>query len=285
MIVTGSLRRIVALSLAAAPATAQLPNARRDAAAGRVDSLVVHSAIYGASRTVWVYTPAGYRDAADPLPLLVTFDGSDYTAGGAMDVPAILDSLAAAGAAPRFVAVMIDDGSGANRIAELGNSARFARFVAEELVPWIRARYRVTGDPRRTIVTGSSAGGLAAAHVAFARPDIFGNVLAQSGAFWRGPEGSNSAPWEWLTAQVASAPRREVRFLLDVGARETVRVLGGTGPVFIEANRRFRDALAAKGYAVTYTEVPGGVHAPSTWRPRFPGDLVALTRDWPSPDK
>jgi pimeloyl-ACP methyl ester carboxylesterase len=43
-------------------------------------------------------------------------------------------------------------------------------------------------DPRRVIVTGSSAGGLAAAYVALMRPDLFGNVLSRSGAFWRGAE-------------------------------------------------------------------------------------------------
>lgn len=281
MIATRSLFSCIALAIAASRAPAQAPDARHDVRAGRVDSLVVGSAIYGADRTVWVYTPPGYDGARGEYPFLLAFDGSDYTTGGAMNVPTLLDSLVAARATPSFVAVMVDDGSGAARIAELGNSARFLRFLAEELIPWVREHYRVTHDPRRTIVTGSSAGGLAAAYGGFARPDLFGNVLAQSGAFWRGAEGSNAPPWEWLTAQVAGTPKREVRFLLDVGSRETVHVLGGSGPAFIEANRRFRDALVAKGYAVTYTEVTGGVHAPLTWRPRFPLDLVALTRDWP----
>ena len=88
-------------------------------------------------------------------------------------------------------------------------------------MPWVRQHWNVTTDPHRTIVTGSSAGGLAAAYVAFERPDLFGSVLSQSGAFWRGNEGSNDAPWEWLTSQYAGAPKKDIRFFLDVGALET----------------------------------------------------------------
>ena len=270
---------LVLLASLAAAARAQLPNGAPGA--GRVDSMAVRSAILGADRTVWVYTPPGYDASRSDYPLLVAFDGSDYVSRDGMNVPHALDSLLAAGATPALVAVFIDDGSGAQRIAELGNSARFTRFLAEELVPWVRTRYRVTRDPRYTVITGSSAGGLAAANAALAHPELFGNVLSQSGAFWRGDEGSNGAPYEWLTAQVTRTPKRDVHFLLDVGSRETLRVLGGTGPVFIEANRRFRDALAAKGYSLAYTEVPDGVHAPVTWRPRLPVDLVAITGGWP----
>src|SRR5205085_5272 len=117
-----------------------------------------------------------------------------------MGMPMLLDSLLAARAAPAFVAVMIDNGGGARRTGELGNSRRYARFLGEELMPWVRSGFNVTRDPRHVVITGSSAGGLGAAFAAFERPDLFGNVLSQSGALWRGAEGSNDAPYEWLTA-------------------------------------------------------------------------------------
>jgi enterochelin esterase family protein len=282
---TRSLLAIALVTVATPHArlAAQASGAAHAPPAGRIDSLSIPGSLFGADRAVWVYTPPGYDSSRAEYPLLLAFDGSSYTRGGDLDIPSALDSLLAAGHAPAFVAVMIDDGPGPVRIAELGNSARFTSVLATEIIPWIRARYRVTRDPRRTIITGSSAGGLAAANAALAHPELFGNVLSQSGAFWRGNEGSNGAPYEWLTAQVARAPKRDVRFLLDVGSRETIRVLGGSGPVFIEANRRFRDALTKKGYDVVYTEVPDGVHAPDTWRPRFATDLVALTASWRTP--
>ena len=141
----------------------------------------------------------------------------------------------------------------------------------------------MTADPAQVIVTGSSAGGLAASFVAFERPDLFGNVWSQSGAFWRGAEASNQAPWEWLAEQVSASPRREVRFVLDVGALEDHATLGGQGPNFLDASRRFHDALVRKGYEVTYTEVPGGNHAPMWWRSRLPDGIVALSAGWPRP--
>ena len=46
-------------------------------------------------------------------------------------------------------------------------------------------------------------------------------------------------------------------------------------------NCGFRDALTAKGYDVTYTEVVGGKHAVPSWRRRFATDLVAIVARLP----
>jgi enterochelin esterase family protein len=247
--------------------------------AGELRRFTLFDSTYQRNRFVWVYTPAGYSPSAGPAcDLIIAFDGADYR--DTIPLPLILDTLITSGRVPPFVAVLVDDSSRAVRLGDLANQQRFAEFLGRQLVPWVRRGWNVTSDPKRTIVTGSSVGGLAAANVALARPDIFGNVLAQSGAFWRGNEGSNDAPFEWLTSQVATLPRRDVRFLLDVGALETIRAVGGRGPVFIEAVRRFRDALVAKGYRVDYTEIAGAAHAPSYWRMRLPEDIVAISRYW-----
>jgi enterochelin esterase-like enzyme len=248
-------------------------------AAGRLEARTLFDSSYHRTRRIWVYTPAGYDPRReDPYPLIVAFDGDEYR--DTMPLPLVLDSLAAAGRAPAMVAVLVDDSAGSVRIEDLGNARRMADFLGDQLIPWVRRGWRITTDPDRVIVTGSSAGGLGAAYVAFARPELFGNVLSQSGAFWRGAEGSNDAPWEWLTAQVAAAPRKAIRFLLDVGELEDHPTLGGAGPNFRDANRRFRDALTARGYEVSYTEVPGGNHAPQWWRQRLPGDIAALNAAW-----
>jgi enterochelin esterase-like enzyme len=244
-------------------------------AAGRVEEVTLHDSAYGRARRIWVYTPAGY-DPARAYPLLLAFDGRDYL--DTIPLPLILDTLIAGGHTPAFVAVLVDDSSSAVRLADLANEPRMITFLDAQLLPWVRGRYRVTTDPARRIITGSSAGGLAAAYVAFSRPDLFENVLSQSGAFWRGsPAGE---PYEALPARIAAAPPKPVTFLLDVGAGEDHRTLGGGGPNFLDATRRFRDALHARGYPIIYTEIPGGVHAPSTWRTRLPSGIVALTSRW-----
>jgi enterochelin esterase family protein len=275
---------LLALALTAAsatPASTQVANATsaakpRTSPAGKVDARVIFDSSYHRQRRVWVYTPPGYdARASAPYPLIVAFDGDEYR--DTMPLPYVLDTLLAAKRAPAFVAVLIDDSEGGVRIADLGNARGMAEFLAKQLVPWVRAGWHVTSDPRQVIITGSSAGGLAAAYVAFVHPELFGNVWSQSGAFWRGAEASNGAPYEWLTAQVKSAPHKPVRFVLDVGALEDHPTLGGSGPNFLEANRRFRDALRAKGYDLVYTEVSGGNHAPQWWRQRLPEGIVLLS--------
>jgi enterochelin esterase family protein len=269
----------------AARSSAQRPamrliDPRPSIAAGALEEQVLYDSSYARRRRIWVYTPPGY-DARrpTPYPLIVAFDGDEYR--DTMPLPMILDTLLAAKRAPAFVAVLVDDSSSAARIADLGNSARMVEFLGKQLVPWARSNWHVTTDPQRVIVTGSSAGGLGAAYVAFMRPDLFGNVWSQSGAFWRGAEASNDAPYEWLTQQVKQSTKRNLRFYMDVGEMEDHPTLGGSGPNFRDANRRLRDALKAKGYDVTYTEVPGGNHAERWWRERLPVGIAALSADWP----
>lgn len=242
---------------------------------GEIQTLVFEGSHDHPPRRVWVYTPPGYWIPADSnLALVVAFDGREYT--HEVPLPSILDTLIDERRVPPCVAVMIADSTGAARLDDLANRAWFSDYVTDELVPWVRARWRVTTDPHRVIVTGSSAGGLAAAHLALRRPEAFGNVLSQSGAFGRGNEASNDPPFEWLTHQVGVWPRKDVRFWLEVGAAETTATLGGTGPSMVSANRAFRDSLVAKGYRVTYTEVPNGRHSSESWAARIKVGLEAI---------
>lgn len=252
---------------------------RAPIAAKRLQHLTLFDSSYHRARDIWIYTPTAYDPRATaPYPLMVAFDG--YVYQDTMPLPFILDTLAATHNAPAFVGVLIDDGGGPERIADLGNAARMSDFLGKQLVPYVRAHWHVTTDPHRVIVTGSSAGGLGSAFVAFKRPDLFSNVLSQSGAFWRGAEASNDAPYEWLTAQFAASPKKDIRFYMDVGELESRGALGGAAPSILNANRKLRDALKAKGYSVTYAEVPAGQHAPQYWMKALPTGIVALTQNW-----
>lgn len=244
---------------------------------GRVEEFSIPSKAYARARKVAVYTPPNYAaDRAEPYGLLICFDGRAYYSQE-IPVPAILEKLAESGTVPPMVALLVD--TSVARLEDLANNQKFVDFLGNEVIPWARARWNITKDPRHVVVAGASAGGLAAANVAFHRPDLFGNVLSQSGAFWRGNESSNSAPWEWLTAQYADAARKPIRFYVEVGAKETRNALG-VGPVFIEANRRFRDTLRVKGYPLVYLEVEGADHEPGHWSKQFPDGLQRLVAEW-----
>ena len=226
-------------------------------------------------REVWVITPPGYAPGRPQgYDLLVLFDGGQCL--DQIPVAAILDSLLAAKRIPPVVTVLVDDSTGTARLDDLANHEHFVSYVGDQLIPWVRRTWDVTRDPHHTVIGGTSAGGLAAAFLALRRPDLFGNVLSQSGAFWRGAEGSNGAPFEWVTHEVARLPKQDVRFFLDVGSTETHGALGGAAPSILVANRRLRDALRAKKYPLSYTEVPGGAHAPQFWKLRFPTGVATL---------
>lgn len=241
-------------------------------AKGRIQALTFESRIYKRPRKVWIYTPSDYkRDASPAYDVLFCFDGDDYI--NDISAPAVLDNEIAAKKIPPLVAIFIDNS--VDRLGDLANHEQFADFMATELVPWARRNANITTDPQHTIIAGYSAGGLGAAYVAYKHPELFGKVLSQSGAFWRGNEGA-SEPYEWLTRQFAESPRKNLRFYVEVGAEEKNHAVS-VGPVFIEATRRFRDALLAKGYPLSYREIPGAHHEPSHWRTQFGPGLLYLT--------
>jgi len=269
--IRGRLAMVAALLVVpAAPAAGQTATV----ASGTVDEFTVPSKVYPPARHGWVYTPVGYpKSCGAGCNLVLAFDGALYL--GIMSLPTTLDSLTAARRTPPTVAILFNN-EGPRRLDDLANHETFASFIADELIPWVRSKYAVTRDPSRAIITGSSAGGLAAAYIAFKRPDLFGNVLSQSGAFWRGNEGSNTAPYEWVTSQYSASAKKELRFVLDVGALETTGAMGGAAPSLVAANRKLRDALVARQYRVEYFEVPGGTHSPEAWRLRLPTGIAAL---------
>lgn len=172
------------------------------------------------------------------------------------------------------MAVLVGRLESAERESDLSCNASFTRFLAEELLPWVRTHYRVAPDAGRVVLAGSSLGGLAATCAALEHPDLFGNVLAQSGSFtWR-PEGDSQ--FEWVSRQVSSRPRLPLRFYLDAGLMETWPV-EGNGPSLLDANRRLRQALKAKGCEVREAEYSGG-HGYANWQATLPDGLIFLLK-------
>lgn len=165
-------------------------------------------------RDVWVYTPTGSSTTGKRLPLVVLMAGSAYF--NFTSVPATLDHLIAERRIQPVVAVGVAGGNNS-----LTCSPEYASFLADQLVPWMRNNYHATGDPKQTVIGGSSLGGLAATFTAFTHPEVFGKAFAQSGSFWwKRVYGSREKPddttdTEWLTRQIAAAPRVPVQFFLE----------------------------------------------------------------------
>jgi enterochelin esterase family protein len=176
---------------------------RADANHGELVQQQHRSEILDNERRIWVYTPPGYQADDEPYALLALFDGD--VVRGPIPFPTILDNLIDDGRIPPMVAVLVDSLTQEVRNRELPCGAPFLEYLTDELLPWARTQYRITTDPARTIVAGQSHGGQAAAFAGLRRPDVFGNVISQSGSFWWSPDDDHEH--EWLTRQYAASER------------------------------------------------------------------------------
>lgn len=240
-----------------------------------VTSAVLRNPVFGAEREIWIYTPPGYAASAGPYPLLVLLDGAAYVSNRFGNALATLDNLINDGRI-RPVIVIFDPG---NRGGGVAGRASYAQALVQELLPMVRASYSISTRAEDIVLGGSSAGGVAAAEIALSRPDLFGNVLSQSGAF-RAPAPGGEEPNAMAQAFLA-APRQPIRFYLDAGLYDNVPsahlpvhelVLDETN---LMGNRHLRDVLRAKGYDVTYREVGGG-HDWVHWRAMLADGLMTL---------
>lgn len=258
--------RLSMLELPGAPPQPRIAP-RADVPKGTVEQHTVYSTILQNERRAWIYTPPGYDTDAEPYGLLLVFDGSAYL--NFIPTPTILDNMLAEHLLPPMVAVMLDSPPGARNF-ELTCHQPFVDFLVHELVPWLHHRYHVTTDPMKTIVGGSSAGGLGAAYIGLRAPEVFGKVLSQSGSFWWDWDAEDKIAQEWLTRQFALSPKQSLSFYLDVGRIERI-----PGFDLLMVNRHLRDVLEAKDYPVHYAELGGG-HEYLSWRGGFCNGLLAL---------
>jgi enterochelin esterase-like enzyme len=246
-------------------------------AAGTIEKQKIHSELLKNEHDLSIYLPAGYKANAAPYDLIVIFDESAYLSK--IPTPIILDNLVAAKKIPAAVAVLIANPSQATRNEELSPNPKFADFLAKELIPWIRTHYNITNDPGKTVVAGSSLGGLAAAYAGYKHPEVFTNVLCQSGSFWWAPDHSGAIPdgviteTGWMAKQFIVSSKLPLKFYIDAGSFEFDS--NGTGGGILETSRNMRDVLLAKGYDVHYQQFVGG-HDYLSWRGTFADGLMDL---------
>jgi enterochelin esterase family protein len=229
------------------------------------------SAALGNGRDVFLYRSPGY-DPKDPRTiLLVLFDADHYLTKA--PTPRILDNMVADGVLPPLAAVLVANPDAEARSRELPGNPAFAAMMARDLVPWAARDLGLTLDPARTVLAGSSYGGLASATIALAYPEVFGNVLSMSGSFWWHPPGTPEDRSVFVADRVIGMETKPVRFFMSAGLFEGARP-GALGAI-LETNRHVRDVLRAKGYTVRYREYAAG-HDYLAWRGILSDGLLAL---------
>jgi enterochelin esterase family protein len=227
---------------------------------GRWEELPVESRALGGTRRVVVRVPPVVARGSRTLPVLFLLDGLDYREFAKVDT--VAENLLASRRIPPLLLVLVPP---VDRRSEYERSAAFERFLVDELVPAVAARWSVRTDPAGCGVMGVSLGGFAALSALARNPGVFGRCGAQSTG--------NAVPanLDLLLAGLARLPAGAARVHVDVGTFESDL----HGADLLSVSRRVRAAVAPR-QAVQYVEVPEG-HSWGSWRARL---ADALTFFW-----
>ncbi len=229
-----------------------------------------HSEILGNDRTLLVYLPPGYNEQADRrYPVLYMhdgqniFDASTSFAGHEWRVDEAAERLIAHGEIEPIIIVGMYNN--AERVTEYtphpegDKPDAYARFVVEEVKPFIDQTYRTQPGREKTGVAGSSLGGLISLYMAGAYPDVFGRCGGVSPALWW-DERQLMNQWQakdtgWM---------RDTRFWLDIGTAEGRAAPGEEFPSSVvyarELAELFGRAGLERGVGYEYLEVEGAKH-------------------------
>ena len=157
---------------------------------GTLEKVWYPSPTIGINRLMYVYTPAGYRDSKEKLPVLYLLHGG----GGDEDAwttlgcaPQILDNLIASGKAKPMIVVMTNGNPtdaaapvvGAKKaVVDPSNplnmaSGKFEQSLVKDVIPFIDKNYRTIANKDNRAVSGLSMGGIQTMNLSYSNPEMF----------------------------------------------------------------------------------------------------------------
>lgn len=223
-----------------------------------------------APHDVIVHLPLGYDSGASArYPVVYMQDGQNLfdaatSFAGEWRMDETSDALARAGVITQPIIVGVYN-AGAYRIDEYtptrdaarragGKALLYGRMLVEELKPFIDATYRTLPDVADTGLGGSSLGGLVSLYLGLIHPSVFGKLAVLSPSVW----------WDnrFIVRRIRALRTKPAsKIWLSTGTAE--------GDGVVEAARRVRGALVAKGWALgidlDYVEVEGAPHNEAAW--------------------
>ena len=275
--------------------------------AGTLSDKIIHnSKIYdGMKSEYWIYVPAQY-DSKVPAALMVFQDGGWYTdRTGNNPTLNVIDNLIAQKKIPVMICVFINPGDIAdspgtptyNFVKAYGDkwkrtlkdsmrstlydtvSDRYARFLRDEVIAEVAAKYNIRKDAYSHAITGLSSGGICSFNAAWQMPDEFSRVISWIGSFtsiqWKEdpalPDGGQD-----VAEKVLREPKRNIRVWLQDGSSDMEQDRYGSWPL---ANIRVANALKLKDYDFHFS-FGKGTHNSGQGAAEFPAEMIWLWRDY-----
>lgn len=244
----------------------------------------------GASVYTEIYVPS-FDDAPfdKPFSLLLFNDGQD------MEAVQLAQTLTELLNTKQIEPVLVVGLFPNDRIQEYGTaryldyanrgqqSAAYAQFITQELIPYLEKNYRIHSNPHKRAVAGFSLGGLSAFDLVWNQPQLFGKVGVFSGALWWRSEAFKPEYPDadriihTMVERDATAERAQLQFWLQAGTNDEKEDRNNNGIIdAIDDTLDLIKILQKKGFhkkAMRYVEVEGGEHHPGTWKTVLPDFL------------
>ena len=255
---------------------------------GTLSDKIVHtSKIYeGMQSNYWIYVPAQY-DPNVPAALMVWQDGQNLIKrdGGSRTLT-VVDNLIAQKKIPVMIQVFIEPGTiGEKKMRSIEYdtvSDRYARFLRDEVLADVQAKYNIRRDAYSRGIAGISSGGICAFNAAWQQNDQFSRVLSHVGSFtsiqWRHDQadprenilGGNDYPF-----LIRKEPKRNIRVWLQDGS-EDLENDHGSWPL---QNIQMANSLKMREYDFHFSW-GGGSHNAAHGNAELPEELTWLWRDY-----
>jgi enterochelin esterase-like enzyme len=274
---------------------------------GKLSEKLAHtSKIYdGMKSEYWIYVPAQY-DAKSPAAVMVFQDGGGYIdRNGNNPTLNVIDNLIAQKKIPVMICIFINPGDISdspgtptyNFVKAYSDkwhrtlkdsmrstlydtvSDRYPRFLRDEILAEVGAKYNLRKDGYSRAITGLSSGGICSFNAAWQMPDLFSRVITWIGSFesiqWKEdpavPDGGQD-----YSDKVLREPHRNIRVWLQDGSNDLENPNYGDWPM---ANIRMANSLKTREYDFHFS-FGKGTHNPGHGASQFPEEMIWLWRDY-----
>ncbi len=274
---------------------------------GTLSAKIVHtSKIYdGMKSEYWIYVPAQY-DPHTAAALMVFQDGEGYLdRDGKNPALNVIDNLIAQKKIPVMIGVFINPGDiesapgtpTYNLVKKYSDewqrtlkdsmrstlydtvSDRYVRFLKNEILAEVEAKYNIRKDAYSRAITGLSSGAICSFNAAWQMPDQFSRVISWIGSFssiqWKEDPSVEDGGQDY-PEKVLHEAHRNVRVWLQDGSEDLELDRYGSWPL---ANIRLANALKLKNYDFHFS-FGKGTHNSGHGAAEFPEEMIWLWRDY-----